>query len=73
MGSIEGILEVTFCAKRISKHKYFEYIILYYLELTTMRHKAGKNVEEYSSREETILHELCNISTSKRSPSNTIK
>lgn len=39
-------------------------------QLTTTRHKSGETVQEYSSRVETLLHKLCNVSTSKKSPAN---
>jgi len=58
--ALRGLLEVTFCAKRTPGYLQ--------LELTTTKHKAGETVQEYSSRVEALLHELCNVSTAKRSP-----
>lgn len=58
--TLRGLLEVTFCAKRTPGYLQ--------LELTTTKHKAGETVQEYSSRVEALLHELCNVSTAKRSP-----
>jgi len=52
-------LEVRFCAKRTPGYLQ--------LELTTTKHKTGEPIQEYSSRVETLLHELCNVSTAKRS------
>ncbi|KAL4155977.1 hypothetical protein QTP88_000012 [Uroleucon formosanum] len=58
--TLRGLLEVTFCAKRTPGYLQ--------LELTTTKHKAGETVQEYSSRVEALLHELCNVSAAKRSP-----
>jgi len=56
---LRGLLEVTFCAKRTPGYLQ--------LELTTTKHKVGETIQEYSSRVEALLHELCNVSTTKRS------
>lgn len=58
--ALRELLEVTFCAKRTPGYLQ--------LELTTTKHKTGETIQEYSSRVETLLHELCNVSTAKRSP-----
>ncbi|VVC38366.1 Hypothetical protein CINCED_3A007064 [Cinara cedri] len=58
--ALKGLLEVTFCAKRIPGYLQ--------LELTTTKHKIGETIQEYSARVEVLLHELCNVSTAKRSP-----
>lgn len=56
--SLRGLLEVTFCAKRTPGYLQ--------LELSTTRHKSGETIQEYSSKIEKLLHELCNVSTSRK-------
>lgn len=56
--SLRELLTVTFCAKRTPGYLQ--------LELSTTRFKSGETIQEYSSRVEKLLHELCNVSTSKR-------
>ncbi|KAE9523814.1 hypothetical protein AGLY_015702 [Aphis glycines] len=56
--SLRELLTVTYCAKRTPGYLQ--------LELSTTRFKSGETIQEYSSRVEKLLHELCNVSTSKR-------
>ena len=56
--SLRGLLEVTFCTKRTPGYLQ--------LELSTTRYKSGETIQEYSSRVEKLLLELCNVSTIKR-------
>lgn len=58
--SAKGLLEITFCAKRTPGYLQ--------LELSAMRHKNGETIQEYSSRVEKTLHELCNVIASNISP-----
>lgn len=59
--ALKNLLEITFCAQRTPGYLQ--------LELSTTKHKTGETVQEYSARVEKLLHELCNVSTSRRSTS----
>lgn len=53
---LKELLEVSFCAQRTPGYLQ--------LELSTTRHKSGETIQEYSSKIEKLLHDLCNVSTS---------
>lgn len=59
--AIKGLLEITFCTKRTPGYLQ--------LELSTLKHKTGETIQEYSAKIEKILHELCNVSATNRSTS----
>lgn len=63
MEETKGLCETTLCAKRTSGYLQ--------LELSAMKHKTGKAVQEYSARVEKTLHELCNVRANNRSTSDT--
>jgi len=56
---LKGLLESAFCAKRTADYLQ--------LELTSTRMKSGESVQQYSSRVEKLLHELCSVSAKNKS------
>lgn len=57
---LKGFLEENFCAQRTPGYLQ--------LELSTTRFRQGETVNDYSSRVEKLLHELCNVSTKRKTP-----
>lgn len=56
---LKEILEESYCATRTPGYLQ--------LELSTTRFRQGESVQQYASRVEKLLSELCNVSTSRKS------
>lgn len=55
---LRKILEESYCATRTPGYLQ--------LELSTTRFRQGESVQQYAARVEKLLHELCNVSTSRK-------